>query len=873
MRSLNLFFLFALLSFTTFSVAQIDMPVYDYSEKKVYNIAEIKIEGAVNRDVNAIKSIASLREGKEITIPGDDIPNAIKALWRLKLFEDVQIVQEKIDDNLIYLKIILADRPTLSRYSIKGESKNRHEELTDIIDPILLKGSIVTEDLKSLTIQKLEKNYQDKGFLHANVTITEVEDEIKENAVRLVFDIEKKSRVKISDIVILGNQKFTDKKLKRKMKETKEKGTIFKKSKFVAEEFKIDKDNIVSFYNAHGYRDAAITHDTLITRPDGDLIMFLTVDEGEQYFFRNITWKGNSKYTTDQLTRVLGIQAGDVYNPVTLQNQLTFSLDGRDVSSLYLDDGYLFFSVDPVEVSVVDNAIDMEMQIFEGPQATIANVSIAGNDRTHENVIRRELRTKPGNKFSRSEIIRSQRSLQNLGYFNPETIDIQPQPNQVDGTVDIAYNLEERPSDQLELSAGYGGAQSGLIGTLGMTFNNFSLKNIKDKSTWSPLPQGDGQKFSIRAQSNSRFLRSYNASFTEPWLGGKKPTSFTLGAVHTAIDQTLQGAGSLKITRLFAGVGTQLKWPDDFFSINTTVTAETIRLDDYNFGQFIVQDEETGALTNITNGTFYNLSVNQTFTRSSVADPIYPRRGSRISLSIQLTPPYSLFRKDSADFTPSDEELSNAQEVLIRSRGPGNPPSQGEIDAVYDDLVLANRFSFLEYHKWRLNADWYFNIVGKFVIATNLRLGFLGTYNNSIGVSPFERFELGGDGLNNQSVGITGKDILSLRGYETNDFAENATGGAAVFDKLTIELRYPISTNPNSAIYLHTFVQGGNSWGRIRDFNPFDLQRSAGFGVRVFLPMFGLLGFDYGWGFDKDPLAQNFGGFGQFNVILGFEPE
>ena len=307
MRSHNLFFFFAFLSFATISVAQIDLPVYDYTEKKVYNIAEIKVEGAVNRDRNAIKSIASLREGKEITIPGDDIPNAIKALWKLKLFEDVEIIQEKIDDNLIYLKIVLTDRPTLSRYSIRGENKNKHEELTDIIDPILLKGSIVTEDLKDLTIQKLKKNYQDKGFLHAEVSISEVEDEIKENAVRLVFDIEKKSRVKISDIVILGNKKFTDKKLKRKMKETKEKGTIFKKSKFVAEEFKIDKGNIVDFYNSHGYRDAAITHDTLITRPDGDLIMLLTVDEGEQYFFRNITWKGNSKYTTEQLLSLIHI--------------------------------------------------------------------------------------------------------------------------------------------------------------------------------------------------------------------------------------------------------------------------------------------------------------------------------------------------------------------------------------------------------------------------------------------------------------------------------------------------------------------------------------------------------------------------------------
>jgi len=871
---MRLLFCFLLISFffsDTTVYAQIDLPVYDYDEKNSYNIGGLKITGAVNRDRNAIKSIAALREGKEITIPGDDIPNAIKALLRLRLFEDVQIIQEKIEDELIFLEIILIERPTLSRYSIKGENKNKHSELTDIIDNILVKGSIVTEDTKDLARQKLLDHYRSKGFLDADITIDEKQDELKDSAVRLTFNIAKNDRVKISDIVILGNTKFSDVKLKRKMKETKELGTIFKKSKYLEEDYKADKNNLIAFYNQHGYRDALIVHDSIARRIDGNLQLFLTIDEGEQYYYRNITWKGNSKYTDEQLSKVLGIKKGDVYNPETLEQQLSFSMDGRDVSSLYLDDGYLFFQPDPVEVAVTDQEIDMEINISEGAQAIIDNVIITGNDRTHEHVVRRELRTKPGNKFSRSDIIRSQRSLMNLGYFNPENMNPRPIPNQANGTVDIEYPLEERPSDQLELSAGYGGVNSGLIGTLGMTFNNFSIKNIKDRSTWSPLPQGDGQKLSVRAQSNSRFFRSYNASFTEPWLGGKKPTSFTVGAVHSAFDQEISNRGKLKISRLFAGIGTQLKWPDDFFSINTTLTTEWIDLLRYSFGQFRALDN-AGRIQNISTGNFKNFSITQTITRSSVAEPIYPRRGSRVSLSVQFTPPYSLFgRKVDDGISDADREqlIFDEQKRL----GPGRPLTDIEEANLVSGEILARKFNFLEYHKWRFNAEWYFNIVDKFVIAANMKMGFLGSYSSDIGISPFERFELGGDGLNNQNVGITGKDIISLRGYQQRDLSEFNNGGAAVFDKFTVELRYPISTNPNSAIYVHTFAQGGNSWSSFKEFNPFDLNRSAGFGVRVFLPMFGLLGFDYGWGFDKDPNIQGFEGYGQFNIVLGFEPE
>ena len=837
---------------------------YDYSNKRTFNIGGIEVDGAKTRDPNAIKSIASLREGKQITIPGDDIPRAIKSLLKLGLFEDVRIVQEDIKGDLIFLKIILVDRPTLSRYSIEGESKNKHSNLTEIIDNTVSKGSIVTEDLKNLLVIKLEEHYIEKGFLDAEVSISEKKDEVKDNAVRLIFNVEKNNRVKIAHLAILNNTKFQDAKLKRKLKNTKVVGTLFKKSKFVRDDYEEDKKSLVQFYNQNGYRDAIIASDTMWRSYNGDLNIEITVEEGDQYYFRDITWKGNSKYQSDYLSTVLGIAKGDVYDPELLEKRMSFSIDGRDISSLYLDDGYLFFNIDPVEVAVQGDSIDLEMQIYEGAQATIANVEISGNDRTHEHVIRRELRTRPGNKFSRSDIIRSQRAVSNLGYFNPETIDIQTPVNQQNGTVDINYVVEERPSDQLELSAGYGGASNGLIGTLGITFNNFSLANIKDRSTWSPLPQGDGQKVSVRGQSNGRFFKSYNLSFTEPWLGGKRPTSFSMGVVHSAFDQSSFGGGALNITRGFIGLGTQLRWPDDFFSINTTLSIEQIKLD--KFPGFFVDNVPIDV------GNFKNFSFNTTISRSSVSEPIFPRRGSRISLSLQFTPPWSSFRSDNF-WILSEEERADAITKRIAELGSGNIFATDLVaQAVYiQELETANKFEFLEYHKWRFNAEWYFNIFSKFVLTANIKTGFLGKYNSEIGLSPFERFEVGGDGLSNQNAGITGKDIISLRGYEINDLEQNSVGGGVIFDKFTLELRYPLSLNPSSSIYVHSFVQGGNTWNRFSDFNPFDIKRSAGFGLRVFLPMFGLLGFDYGWGFDKQILGG--GGFGQFNIILGFEPE
>ena len=850
--------------------SQQDLPLMDDANTGTYEIGGINIIGAVNRDRNAIKSLAGFREGDKIQIPGTIIPKAIKSLWKLRLFEDVQIIAERFEDDVVFLQMVLKERPVLSRYSYKGVKKSHHDDLNDIVNSVMSKGGIVTEDQKSLVINKITEHYMEKGKLDTEVSVKEVTDNVKKNTVRLEFEIDTKERVKVQDILIWGNVGVSDGKLRKKMHNTKRKGTWFRKTKYLPSGYEQDKKDLVTYYNKQGYRDAQILNDTVYRQYDGDIMIELWINEGNRYFFRDITWKGNSLYTDDQLSRVLGIEEGDVYNPELLENRLRFSQDGRDISSLFLDDGYLGFDVRPVEIAIENDSIDIEMRIFEGPQFTIDKVTIAGNDRTNEHVIRRELRTKPGQKFSRTDIIRSQRQIIGLGYFNPESLDIQTPVNQARGTVDIAYTVEERPADQLELSAGYGGF-NGLIGTLGVTFNNFSLGNIRNRSSWSPLPQGDGQKLSLRAQSNSRFFKSYNFSLTEPWLGGKKPNSFTVGLVHSAFDYTTLNSGSLKITRGFIGLGTQLKWPDDFFVSNTTLNLERISLTDYERGGFFIQED--GRNVAIKEGGFNNFSIKQTITRSSVSDPLYPRRGSRVSLSLQFTPPYSLFRGDDYYQLTAAEKEQVAADLLLEG-GPAVPPTDEQIAAEIQSAENARKFEWLEYHKWTFDSEWYFNIYGKFVVAAKAKLGILGRYNDEIGYSPFERFELGGDGLSNQAAGITGRDIIALRGYETTDLIQNNQGGATVYDKFTMELRYPLSLNPNSSIYFLSFLQGGNSWGTFEDFNPFDMRRSAGFGARIFLPMFGLLGFDYGWGFDKE-LGNNAtaGQYGKFSIILGFEPE
>lgn len=838
------------------------LEIVDYETVKDYEIGGIKVTGLKYRDSKAIIAVSGLRVGKKIKIPGQEIPSAIRQLLRLQLFSDIEIILDRTIGDVAFLEIRLVERPTLTKFSYLGVKKSKHDDLNEILENVVVKGGIVTEDMKQLARTKLLDFYYGKGFQDTEVRIVEMPDTSKSNAVQLRFEVDRKKRVKIKEIDFVGNDNVKDWRLRRKLAETKTQLNILKKSKFIQEDFDADKNAIINYYNNIGFRDAKIEGDSVWRDEKGKIHIKVFVDEGDKFYFRDISWKGNSIYDQAYLERVLGIEKGDVYNKDLLEKRLTFSLDGRDVSSLYMDDGYLMFRVDPVEKAIEGDSIDIEIRITEGPQVTIDRVIIKGNDRTNENVIRREIRTRPGKKFSRSDIIRSQRQIINLGYFNPESLDIQTPVNPTRGTVDIEYTVEEKPSDQLELSAGYGGF-NGLIGTLGVTFNNFSLQNINKRETWNPFPQGDGQKLSLRAQSNSRFWRSFNASFTEPWLGGKRPTSLTAGLVNSAFDYSSIGNGSLDITRGFVGLGTQLKWPDDFFSFYGTLNLERITMEDFANRGF-----------SISTGQFYNISTKLAITRSSVNEPIFPRSGSKMSLSVQFTPYY--FSRDLDAFELSANERQSAIENENKVRGAGDPMSEGEENFFISNIEQANKFRFLEYHKWRFDSEWYFNLVDKLVLMTQAKVGLMGYYRDEIGLVPFERTEMGGSGLNNQNQGINGKDIVSLRGYEVEELEVNQRNidGASIWNKFTLELRYPISTNPNSTIYLHTFAQAANAWDRFSDFNPFDLQRSAGVGLRVFLPMFGLMGFDYGIGFDKDlETGAAFTDYGQFNIILGFEPE
>jgi len=846
---IQIFILFlGLAVFPLASNAQVNdsIPVVDYSDAQLFEIGGIKVSGAEFSDDNAIIAIAGLKVGDKIRIPGPDIQKAMKALWKLRLFTDIQIYKEKSVGEVIFIEIEVEERPRYTEHSFKGAKKSNHDDLNDIIRQHLIKGGIVTENAKMNVSTGIVDYYKEKGFLDATVNIIEEKNETRVNAVRLIFDIDRNDRIKIQKITFTGNEYLKSKKLRKLMKGTKKKGRIFSSSKLIKEEFENDKKTIIAYYNTIGYKDATIVSDSIWRQEDGDLMLHIDLSEGVRYYFRNIVWKGNSIYDTELLSTVLGIEKGDVYNNELLETRLRFSPDGRDVSTIYMDNGYLFFRVDPVETAVIGDSIDMEIRVFEGPQATIDRVVIKGNDRTHEHVIRRELRTRPGEKFSRTDIIRSNRQIISLGYFNPEALDIQTPVNPQRGTVDIEYTVEEKPSDQLELSAGWAGGGRGVIGTLGVSFNNFSVRNFFKKESWSPLPQGDGQRLSLRAQTNGNQFQSYNMSFTEPWLGGKKPTSFSVGAYYTILTNGIPreqiNHRRFNIIGGNIGLGTRLKWPDDYFVSNTTLNLQRLRLINWTNGGFATEDGEL-----ITDGFFYNFSINQTFTRSSVDEPIYPRSGSTFSLSGQFTLPYSLFNKRD-----------------------------------YSKLSPGEKFKWLEYHKWRFNFEWYTPLSPdkKLVLKVDGKIGMIGYYDGDIGLSPFEQFQLGGDGFSQQTGSFyQGTDIISLRGYDVGDLESNRGANGIVptpvFDKFNVEVRYPFSLNPSATIYILAFASGGNSWARFRDFNPFDIKRSVGMGLRVFLPMFGTLGFDYGLGFDKTDTGNGgpFEKYGRFNIILGFEPE
>jgi outer membrane protein insertion porin family len=865
---------------------------------KEYTIADVKITGIRYLDTSIIHSIANLQPGDKFMHPGEDIfAKSIAGLWRQKFFANVQVYVTKVEDNKVWIEINVLERPRLGNFKFAGIKKSEEEDIQAKIN--LAKQTIITENTRRDIIEKTTKFYTDKGYRNVSVRIEERPDSAFVNSNAMTIYIDKGEKVHINDIAFYGNDNVDALRLKKQMKGTKEMSKItlhsdegliaspfgsthrlsFSKyikdwgflsvsktkrlldpwfrlklsgSKLDSKKFEEDKEKILDYYNSIGFRDAQIIDTATYSTRKGNLNVDVKVDEGRKYYFGNITWKGNSKYSDSLLSVLLGINKGDVYNINILNKRLgkEANQEGGDISGLYMDDGYLFFRVEPVETAVYNDTIDHEIRITEGPQARIKNVTISGNEKTKDHVIRRELRTVPGELFSRADLIRSQRELANLQYFNQEKIEPGVVPNADDGTVDINWKLEEKSSDQLELSAGWGGGV-GLTGTLGVTFNNFSIRNIMKKSSWDPLPTGDGQKLSLRVQSNGRAYRSYSFSFTEPWLGGKKRNSLTIGINNSKysnafdpytgqIDRARSDTNYLRTTGLSVSLGKQLKWPDDYFSL-----VYSINLTQYKLRNYPIFDQ------NFTNGTSNNVSFKIALQRSSVFDPIFPKSGSNFIGSVQFTPPYSLFNKNISNTT--------------------------------------NKFKNPEYHKWKFNAEWYVPI-GKplgadknrqFVLKMAAKYGFMGRYTKKLDFSPFERFQLGDAGLTN-NFGLLGYDIVAHRGYPVyqssdptvNPDQQNASQFFTIFNKYTLEMRFPLVTNPSSTIYALTFFEAANGWYNYKDYNPFRLRRSVGVGMRFFLPMFGLLGFDYGIGLDRlTPGQSGIKGASRFTFMLGYEPD
>lgn len=797
-----------------------------------YEIGGIKVTGDAF-DKNIIISIAGLSTGQKINIPGDEITQAIQNLWKQNLFSDIKINLDNVVENKAFLSIEVTTRPRLSRYNFSGVNKSTANKLKEELN--LSAREIVTEQLLNNVKTKVRNFYSKKGFPNATANVIQEPDTIMgKNSVRLRIEIDKGKRVKINSISFDGNEQFTDGKLRRLMKKTKLRKwyNVFRASKFLPDEYESDKEALVAFYHANGFKNAKIISDSVYKVDENLININIKLNEGNKFYFRNIVWSGNTKYDTKILNSILGIKKGDIYNPGLLESRLFINQAGLDVTSLYMDDGYLFFSLTPVETLVENDSIDMEIRIFEGPQATIDEVTVSGNTKTHDHVILRELRTKPGQKFSRSDVIRSQRELGQLGYFNPEKMNVIPTPNPKDGTVDLEYIVEEKPSDQIELSGGYGAGN--IVGVLGLSLNNFSARNIFNKKAWDGYPSGDGQRLTMRAQTSGKFYQYYNISFTEPWFGGKKPNSFSISPFYSVQTNGLSSSDpnrySMHIAGLSIGLGSRLKWPDDYFVVNQTVSFQRLTFNNY---PYLVEGFGTGYSNNL----YYKLNFIRQGINGLNGNLIYPNQGSIISTSVQVTPPYSL------------------------------------VIPVKSDATLQEKYRFIEYHKWKFDAS-YYQALGarkKFVIMAAANFGLIGRYNSQLGFTPFERFYVGGDGLS--GFNLDGRELIRQRGYPnfnaiTPQTAEGRKeSGATIYDRFTFELRYPLTTSQAATIYGLGFVEAGNAWSRFKDFNPFDVKRGAGFGVRVFLPMFGLLGFDWGYGFDKT-LQGPIGG-SNFHIYIG----
>ncbi len=828
----------------------------DYTNPKVFEIADIKFTGLNVLEERALVSFTGIKVGDRIPIPGREISEAIKRLWQQGIIADVEFWLTKIEGDRAFLEVRLTERPRILAFDIEGVSSSQASEIKDQVGII---GKVASAPLVKNTELLINKFFIEKGFLNTSVKTVQSKDTLVTDGVRLTFQVDKKSKVKINKISFDGNDTFSNSRLKKTLKNTHEKprfwlisalfDQIFKtnpktvrnymdssysvskrdlkeflssnvklnflqSSKFIRNDFNDDKGTLIGFYNSKGYRDAAVVSDSIAKINDDFIDVHIKVDEGNKYYIRNIDWVGNLKYTDEELSEKLGIKKGDVYNQEKISQRTQFDGEGGDdINSLYMDDGYLFFRLDVVEVRAENDSIDLEMRMSEGEQATIKRIILKGNDRTSDHVVLREIRTLPGQKFSRKELIRTTRELAQLGFFDPEQINPRPIPNLADGTVDIEFELVEKSSDQIQLSGGFGGP-FGFVGTVGLSLNNFSVKNIGDWSKWRPYPSGDGQRLSLQIQSNGRRFQSYNLIFSEPWLGGKKPNNFTVSlnrTVNRSIDIfTNDLNGFLKASGFTIGLGRRLRWPDDYFQISNNISYQYYQV--FNFGQTL----------GFSTGDANSLTFNTTISRSNIDNPQFPRYGSQFSLNVNLTPPVSLIDGDKFE--------------------------EG-------DLSTAERYKWIEYHKWIMDASFFIPLPKKFVINARAHLGFIGSYGDRTDTGPFERFFLGGNGLNGANNFIIGQDIVALRGYDDNSIVpiDPVSGfrGGLIFNKFVAELRYPISLAPTSTIYVQAFAEAGNAWNDYSQYSPRDLFRSAGFGARIFLPAFGLLGIDWAYGFDS----------------------
>ena len=795
-----------------------------YDKGKIYELGEITVTGVKSFSPQTVVAYTGLKKGQRIQIPGEEVSATINKLWKLELFSDIEFFITKIDGDVADLELYIQELPTLSEYSIKGIKKGKIE--TIVKDTDIKKGKKLSKNFFATTKNYIENKYRKDGFLNAKVTIDIKPDTTGVNNQKMLVSLDRGDRVKVRSLAFDGNSVFSNKKLRKKFKNTRVEfpGRFWKRSKYIEADFDEDLKSLLDFYKEKGYRDARIVSDTIII--DANKIdVDIAVQEGNKYFFGEIDFIGNSIYSDAQLSRILGLKPGDTYNGVLLRKRIADQTkpDGDDLTNLYQNNGYLFSSINPVEVSASNDTIDFEIRITEGKPAYFNRISVRGNDRTNDHVIYREIRTRPGELYSKDKVVRSVRELGQLGFFDAEQItpdfkDVDPNA----GTVDIEYGLVERGASQIELQGGYGGG--GFIGTLGLSFNNFSMRNIWNKEEYKPVPMGDGQQLSLRLQA-SRFFETYSFSFAEPWLGGEQPVRFS-----TSISQTTQyrydymtGLANkdqyFKIRGINFGLAKRLQVPDDYFTLSQTIGYQYFDLNNYYTGLFTFGN-------GVSNNLFYAiaLSRNNTFT-----NPIFPVGGSSFTIGAKFSFPYSLV--GNIDYG----DLEN------------QPAYQNADGSANREKIDQEKFRWLEYYKFNFEGSWFTRLFAKLILRTHAEFGFLGAYNTERGIIPFERYYLGGDGL--AQYALDGREMIALRGYENQSLS--STDGSTVYNKFSLELRYPITLKPSASIYALSFLEAGNGYNNFREFNPFNSKRSAGFGVRIFMPAFGLLGIDFGYGFDS----------------------